>query len=155
MKHETASRQASPALVWLAWVLGAALLATFLASYRPAQAHDYGQWDKADPKTVEWFRNLMQPDNPGIPCCGEADAYWADSFDASGDHYVVIVTDERDDGPLMRPHIAPGTRVEVPNSKIKWDRGNPTGHGVLFVRKDWGDQNQPGPVYCFVPGGGV
>jgi hypothetical protein len=41
------------------------------------------------------------------------------------------------------------TRIIVPNAKIKWDQGNPTGHGVIFLRSDdkW--------VYCYAPPGGV
>jgi hypothetical protein len=49
---------------------------------------------------------------------------------------------------LNRPHIAPGTRVVIPNSKLKFDQGNPTGHGVVFMRPD-------GMVFCYVPPGGV
>jgi len=76
-------------------------------------------------------------------------AYWADSFEVEGDHYVAIITDERPDGPIGRPHIEVGTRVVVPNHKIKWDQGNPTGHGVIFL--GFGAQW----VYCYVPPGGV
>ena len=82
---------------------------------------------------------------------GEADAYWADSFEVEGDHYVAIISDERPDGPLSRGHIEPGTKIPVPNHKIKWDQGNPTGHGVIFVRPA-GDGFW---VYCYVPPGGV
>jgi hypothetical protein len=31
--------------------------------------------------------------------------------------------------------------------KIKWDRGNPTGHGIIFI--GGGDE-----VYCYLPPGG-
>ena len=34
----------------------------------------------------------MQPDNPHMSCCGEADAFEADSFEVSGDEYVAIST---------------------------------------------------------------
>jgi hypothetical protein len=56
----------------------------------------------------------MQPDNPHVSCCGEADAFEADTFEADGDHYVAIITD----GKGVLP---PGTRIEVPNQKMKWD----------------------------------
>jgi hypothetical protein len=71
------------------------------------------------------------------------------SYEVEGDHYVAIITDERPDGPLARAHIDVGTRIIVPNAKIKWDQGNPTGHGVIFLRSDdkW--------VYCYAPPGGV
>ena len=32
-----------------------------------------------------------------------------------------------------RRHIENGKRFAVPNTKIKWDRGNPTGHGIIFI----------------------
>jgi hypothetical protein len=91
----------------------------------------------------------MRPDMPDSSCCGEADAYWADSFemDRASGQYVAIVTDERDDQPLGRPHVPLGTRIIVPNAKIKWSAGNPTGHGVIFM--------SGGIVYCYVPPGGV
>ena len=69
----------------------------------------------------------MQPDNPNRRCCGLADAYWADSYEVKDDQYIAIITDERDDEPLRRPHIENGRRFVVPNSKIKWDSGNRPG----------------------------
>ncbi len=53
-----------------------------------ANARDLGQWDSVDPGIREWYQALMQPDNPAASCCGEADAYWADSFEVDGDKYV-------------------------------------------------------------------
>jgi hypothetical protein len=112
-----------------------------------ARARDYGQWDRSNP-IVQWYQKLMQPDNPAVSCCGEADAYWADSFEVDGDKYVAIITDSRDDAPLNRPHKDVGTKIIVPNHKIKWNEGNPTGHGVIFLsRNDY--------VFCYVPPGGV
>jgi hypothetical protein len=35
----------------------------------------------------------------------------------------------------------------VPNTKIKWGSGNPTGHGIIFI----GDLGQ---VLCYLPPGG-
>jgi hypothetical protein len=92
----------------------------------------------------------MQPDEPSLRCCGLGDAYWADSYEVKGDQYIAIITDTRDDIPLGRPHIDNGTRVAVPNSKIKWDRGNPTGHGIIFI----GHGDEVLYVYCYVPPGG-
>lgn len=115
----------------------------------PALARDYGQWDGADPFIASWFKSLMQPDNPTVPCCGEADAYWADEYVAHGDQYLVTITDDRPDGPLRRPHIPAGTQILVPNSKVQWKHGNPTGHSILFISAS------AQSVYCFVPGGGV
>ena len=111
-------------------------------------AKDIGQWEATKEDVRAWFRNLMQPDNPTISCCGEADAYYADSFGVDEDRYVAVITDERPDEPLGRRHITPGTRVIVPNHKIKWDNGNPTGHGVIFI-------GPSGQVLCYVVPGGV
>ena len=114
----------------------------------PAAARDFGQWENQPPHVRAWFQKLMQPDLPTISCCGEADAYWADSFEVDGDRYVAIITDERPDGPLGRPHRESGQKIVVPNHKIKWDDGNPTGHGIIFI-------GMGGQVYCYVPPGGV
>jgi hypothetical protein len=94
----------------------------------------------------------MQPDNPVMSCCGEADAYEADTFETDGDHYVAIITDTRPDtfrNGVTRPHIPPGTRISIPNQKMKWDAGNPTGHGLVFIGSG-GTQ-----LYCYVAPGGV
>jgi hypothetical protein len=96
-------------------------------------ARDTGQWEATDATVRAWYRELMQPDNPMMSCCGEADAYYADIFEMRDDQYVAIITDTRDDAALGRPHIPAGTKVVVPNHKLKFDRGNPTGHGVIFV----------------------
>jgi len=41
-----------------------------------------------------------------------------------------------------------GTEIEIPNNKLKWDKSNPTGHGVVFLSRE-------GYVYCYVQPGGV
>ena len=45
---------------------------------------------------------------------------------------VAIITDGKGE-------IPNGTKIPVPNNKIKWDEGNPTGHGIIFI----GIQGQP------------
>jgi hypothetical protein len=110
------------------------------------------QWAQADPtehdlKVQRWYKNLMQPDNIFVSCCGEADAYWADSFEVDGDKYVAIITDTRE-VPNRRPREV-GTKFTVPNHKIKYDAGNPTGHGVIFIS---GGSSE---ILCYLaPGGG-
>lgn len=111
-------------------------------------ARDLGQWENSDPTISQWYRSLMQPDNPAVPCCGEADAYWADSFEVDGDKYVAIITDTRPDEPLRRKHIDVGTKFVIPNHKLKYDQSNPTGHGIVFLSRD-------DFVYCYVAPGGV
>jgi hypothetical protein len=125
-----------------------AILLVFLYSVKLVHAKDYGQWDRSDP-IVQWYKSLMMPDNPAVSCCGEADAYWADSYEVSKDgEYIAIITDERPDEPLRRKHVDVGTRIVVPHHKLKWDQSNPTGHGIIFF-------NNPDYVYCYVAPGGV
>ena len=45
----------------------------------------------------------MQPDNKATSCCGEADAYEADSFEVEGDHYIAIVTNGAGDLLMENP----------------------------------------------------
>jgi hypothetical protein len=122
--------------------------AVLVLSICKAPARDLGQWDGVDPLHRQWFNGLMQPDRPNLSCCGEADGYWADSYEVKGDRYVAIITDTRDDTKLgRRQHIEAGTRVAVPNSKTKWGTGNPTGHGIIFI-------GLGGDVFCYLPPGG-
>lgn len=107
----------------------------------PAVARDNGQWGGSPIEVREWFQGLMQPDDPYKSCCGEADAFEADTFEVEGDHYIAVVTDGKG-------VIPSGTRIPVPNQKMKWDRGNPTGHGIIFI-------GSAGQVYCYVAPGGV
>jgi hypothetical protein len=65
------------------FILGVAVL---LFADTAMNARDLGQWD--DPANAElknWYQALKQPDNPAATCCGEADAYWADAFEATSD----------------------------------------------------------------------
>jgi hypothetical protein len=106
-----------------------------------APARDNGQWENSPPHIRQWFQGLKQPDHPTVSCCGEADAYEADIFEVEADHYVAVITDGKGE-------IPNGTKILVPNHKIKWDEGNPTGHGIIFM----GSQGQ---VLCYVAPGGV
>lgn len=111
-------------------------------------ARDNGQWENTDPATHEWYKTLERPDAPGSICCTEADAYFADEVHVRDGKTFATITDDRDDAPLGRPHIANGTEFEVPPEKLKWDRGNPTGHNVLFI-------STSGFTWCFVMGTGI
>ena len=99
--------------------------------------------DPDHPEHHPWYGSLMQPDNPSASCCGLADAYWCDDYFARDGKAYCRITDGRDDKPLGRPHIPIGTEFEIPPYKLKFDRGNPTGHSVIFV-------NGQGHVWCFV-----
>jgi hypothetical protein len=131
------------------WLIGGFALGMFLLiMVHLASAKDVGQWENSDPRIKEWYRSLMRPDAPNVPCCGESDAYYADKVTTRGDKTYATITDTRPDAPLGRPHIPPGTEFEIPPEKLKWDRGNPTGHNVLFV-------SSQGTVWCFVQGSGT
>jgi hypothetical protein len=52
------------------------------------------------------------------------------------------------DQPRGRPHVDIGTKIEIPNNKLKWDKSNPTGHGIVFLSRN-------GYVFCYVQPGGV
>jgi hypothetical protein len=107
----------------------------------PAFARDNGQWGEQSAAVRQWFQSLTEPDNKLVSCCGEADAYEADEFEVNGGEYIAIITN----GKGIIPN---GTRIWVPNQKVKWDEGNPTGHGIIFV-------GGGGQVYCYVTPGGV
>lgn len=129
------------------------------SAVEPAFADDISR------RNTDWYQSLMQPDNPYLSCCGEADAYFSDSYEINGDQYVAIITDDREDTrrdefgrTITRPHIPLGTRVLIPNNKIKFDRGNPIGHGLVFIGHSnisTGGVVGPNGVLCFLPPGGV
>jgi len=153
---------------FLAVVLVMAIAA--LAVSCGAIARDLGQWSDVDPAVKAWFGRLMQPDTVGqmgrgVSCCGESDAYYADESHvrcAAGvcKSYAVI-TDDRDDGPLIRIHEDIGTEYEIPANKIVGNEqrlGNPTGHTIIFLgTRFWLPNNKQGPrpVLCYVMNGGV
>jgi hypothetical protein len=104
------------------------------------------EWENSPPHVRKWFQDLRQPDQPQLSCCGEADSYEADLYEQDGDNYVAIITGQ---GPAVdKPVIPAGTRLRVPNSKIKWDKGNPTGHGIIFVGGNFA-------IICYVPPAGI
>ncbi len=122
-------------------ITAAAAVAVLAQAPLTSHARDLGQWGDQPSSVRQWFQSLMQPDNPDMSCCGEADASEADTFEVDGDHYVAIMTD----GKGVLP---PGTRIAVPNQKMKWDKGNPTGHGIIFI-------GGRGEVFCYVAPGGM
>jgi hypothetical protein len=40
------------------------------------------------------------------------------------------------------------TEIEIPHNKLKWDKSNPTGHGIVFL-------SRTRYVFCYVQPGGV
>lgn len=116
--------------------LAALILLCAASCGHPAFAKDGPQWAQLnDPETSAWFERQKMPDSPRQSCCGEADAYYADSVEVRDGKFFAIVTDERDDAPLDRPHVPIGTRVEIPSHKFNDPRNdlNPTLHGIVFL----------------------
>lgn len=135
---------------WLIFIAACIVSFVFLvtALVGRAQARDNGQREGSDPEIRQWYKSLMQPDNPNASCCGEADAYWCDDISVRNGKMYCRITDPRPDAPLGRPHREIGEEFEIPPEKLKHDRGNPTGHYLIFLRVD-------GYVWCFVQAGGV
>lgn len=120
-----------------------------------AFAHDKGQHEHDDPAIRQWYRDLKQPDAPQTSCCGEADGYWCDDWYVRDGSTYCRITDDRPDAPLKRQHVPVGTEILIPNHKLKYDAGNPTGHSVVFLNVVVADTNETAPyygVYCFVFG---
>ncbi len=126
------------------WLIAAIIVAMIFGMPRLVHARDLGQWGESTPEIRQWYRSLMQPDNQAVPCCGEADGYFADAI-VRGGKTIAVIVDDRPDEPLRRHHVPIGTEIEVPNHKLKWDAGNPTGHAVIFLTVN-------NDVYCFVQG---
>lgn len=134
-------------LAWIGAMIGVIIL-MMIVHFSSAHARDLGQWETTDSTLRDWYQGLMQPDHPASSCCGEADAYFCDDYGIRNGKPSCVVTDDRPDEPRNRPHIDVGTVIEIPQQKLKWDRGNPTGHGVVFM-------SYAGYVFCYVQGGGV
>jgi hypothetical protein len=96
---------------------------------------------------------LRQKNAPTIPCCGEADAFFADRTEVIDGKVYAVITDTRDDAPLHRPHIDVGTKIELPPDAYgAIPPGNPTEHTIIFVRQNY---NGGFTVYCFVQSSGT
>ena len=128
-----------------------AAIVIIMFSIHVSFGRDLGQWENSDPAVREWFKTLMRPDFKDMPCCGEADGYWCDDIHVTDGRTTCTITDDRPNGPLKRQPVPIGTVIEIPPEKLKWDRGNPTGHSIVFL----GGGAYGRWVYCFVQNGGV
>jgi hypothetical protein len=122
-------------------IVGMLLLLIWSAIPAKAKAHDAD-----NPEFDSWYAELMQPDNPTASCCGKADAYWCEDIHfkrarRSAPSRMIVWF-------IRRPPVPVGTEIEIPDRKLKWDRGNPTGHSIVFL-------SSGGAVFCFVQNGGV
>ena len=103
--------------------------------------------DARNPAWSEWFRSLSRFEAAAqgyISCCGDGDAVFADDWRVEGREIVATITDNR--GHAWAPV---GTIVRVPGHMEIADKGNQTGHVVLFLRP-----YNLTPI-CIVTGGGV
>jgi hypothetical protein len=130
------------------WYTPLAILAFSIAFWSYAHAIDRGQWENSDPVVKEWFAHLMMPDQPKTSCCGIADAYWCDIIHVKEGKTFCTITDDQDDRPIGRVHVPIGTEVLIPDYKLTYKDGNPTGHSLVFM-------SSAGYVFCFVQNGGV
>jgi len=120
-----------------------------------AEARDNGQWANVEERISSWYAHLMRPDSPGS-CCGEADAYWADEVVVNSGQVWAVITDERPDEPLERSHVPQGAMIYVPPEKMKWDKGNPTGHVIIFLGSRWDGTNfHEFETVCYVVNTGI
>jgi len=138
---------------WLALIVVCIVVLLLALTIHFASARDLGQWNEInnDQTVRQWFKTLMRPDFPDLSCCGEADAYWCDDIRVVKGHTSCAITDDRPDEPRGRPHVEIGTVIDIPDEKLKWDRGNPTGHAIVFMGGGYGMRY----VFCFVQPGGV
>jgi len=126
---------------WKVLIAAVVVIVLLTIAVTMAFSHDHDH-----PELDRWYAGLMQPDNPTASCCGKADAYWCDDYYAKDGKAYCRITDDRK--VAGRPPVPVGTEIEIPDRKLKWDRGNPTGHAVVFL-------SSGGAVFCFVQAGGV
>jgi hypothetical protein len=135
------------------WYTPLAILAFSLFFWSYAHAHD-----PSHEELDQWYANLRQPDQPSVSCCGEGDAYWCDIIHVRGGRTYCTITDDRDDRKLKRNHVPLGREVFIPDFKLTWKDGNPTGHAIVFMTSN-GPTLEGGSarenVFCFVQNGGV
>lgn len=142
-------------------LMGALAFLALLMLVKSCNAKDVGQWQNAEPDKKAYVEGLREPDYPGTSCCGEGDMYFADKVEPcppnSADKcwVIAVITDTRDDTPLKRDHVEPGTHVAIPPEKRrKMYEPNPLGHTVVFLAV--GDSpHDPPHVYCYEPMGGL
>jgi len=100
------------------------------------------RWEQMPQEVRAWFARQKQPDNRMVGCCGLADAYYADEFVVKDGRFYAIITDDREDSLLGRPHRPSGTQVEVPPHKFNdpSPQGTkdpvPVPHGIVFINVD-------------------
>jgi len=88
--------------------------------------------DGYNPAWSAWFRSLTLYDaerQTYISCCGDGDAVFADEWKATAAGIEATITDNRG-----HDWAKIGTKIVIPKKLEVADKGNPTGHLVLFLR---------------------
>lgn len=127
----------------------------------PAHAGGYDR-GYASPDMAAYYASLDMPDYPGLSCCGEGDAYYADKTEPCRPSdedcaLVAIITDTRPDHRVLpdgteinRMHIPVGTRILISPRKLrKHAIPNPTDHNIVFENSGWFPH-----ALCWEPVGG-
>lgn len=107
----------------------------------------------------EWIEGVLIPSKKS-KCCGEADAFITDAFERTDKGFVAVITrdypsydaDDGEGGTVKVPAVPKGTRIPIPNEKIneeEFRRGNPTGHGIVFMGPGSDDDGDGWTVYCY------
>lgn len=102
----------------------------------------------------KWISEVKRPDKRSDSCCGEGDAFIADRYVLRDGKYFAIITedyppldvDDGEGGTTKLPGVPLGTEIEIPPEKfnnVPEDGGNPSGHGVVFMRTN-------GEVLCYL-----
>jgi hypothetical protein len=81
-----------------------------------------------------------------VSCCSEADAVYADEWSVRDGKLYATVTGG---GPRSHPWAPIGRTYEIAPERHVDIGGNPTGHGLLFLRQH--DLS----ALCFIPGAGI
>lgn len=119
------------------FVSSAAARESYAENGRPRVCSD--ELDSDEQRACQrWINNVRRPDNPNKSCCGDADAYIADSFVERDGKYYAIITRDYPATP-EEVGVAAGTEIEIPDDKLNRafaDGGNPSGHGVVFMSPD-------------------
>lgn len=116
----------------------------------------------------DWIGGVLQPFSKS-KCCGESDAYIADSFkfNDKGEYVAVISrdypagsSDDDEGGSFETPLIEAGTEIVIPKDRLNKsfesndnnplgkrlaEGSNPTGHGIVFMNVS----SKPPRVYCY------
>ena len=135
------------------WLVSLALCAVAVES---AQSRDgwEGRTLVCDPSVIsdgarltlcqQWISTVKQPDTR-TSCCGDGDAYIADTFETKDGKFYAIITADYPASPNSSAPITKGTKILIPTNKLNHaaeDGGNPSGHGVVFL-------STSGDVLCY------